>query len=228
MALSTDASKLEEGSGVPCGCRELPGPRHFLCILPCHAPRFALAAPLARAAGDPILASGPGVALGQQLLAGAALPRPRGARRFPQRGAGSGSAGPLAAGSAAPKAALTSPPVAIAGQTVALTKTTSVTGRDGGAGAAPAADMRPLDTASTADALLGRGPSTVQPAASSGPPTGTSWLGITAASAATKPPAGYEPPDQGLCAGNGYVVELVGGRVGAKWWGGVVPGPRAQ
>jgi hypothetical protein len=172
------------------------------------------------------LADAPLAAMGQarrQLLASPMTPRAAaaqariaGALRPPRRVAGAAGA---QSGDNGPQAALTSPPVAIAGQTLALTKTTSLSGRDASDTGAPPADVRPLDPYSTADALLGRatpgnsGPRTPSRAApdAADPPAGKSWLGITAASADTKQPSGYDPPDQGLCAGNGYVVEMVGG-----------------
>ena len=105
---------------------------------------------------------------------------------------------------AMPTAAPSSPPVALAGQSVALTTISAVARLPQ---AAAPSDVRAIDKSATAKALIGLDPLEAAAAfqAAGGAVTpkaaaaqGTSWLGITAASSETKPPSGLTPPDQGL------------------------------
>jgi hypothetical protein len=150
---------------------------------------------------------------------------------------GSGMASASVSASAAQQA-FTKPAVAVRGTTTGSTVVNSLTGasvtaaaptaRRGGSAAPPLLNptLTSIDPAARADKLIGGSPAPAPPPGAVGRAAtqGASWLGLNTADFyaagvgsgadgnVSRVPGKYrgiEPPDQGLCVGNGFVVETV-------------------
>jgi hypothetical protein len=136
---------------------------------------------------------------------------------IPPRGAaaaGSGTASARVSASAVPQT-FTAPAVAVRGTTTASTVVSSL---GGAASVSPAPSLvnptlTPIDPTARADTLMNSAASSAPPPGAGGRAAaqqGASWLGLAAADLpAAGAPYAVEPPDQGLCVGNGYVIETV-------------------